>query len=109
MKIKQGDLVAVIAGKEKGKQGKVLRTASSRNGVIVENVAVVTRHVKKTAQAAGSIVKKEGVVDVSNVMLVCPSCSKATRVGYAVPEEGKKYRVCKKCGKAIDQKVTKKK
>ncbi len=102
MSVKKGDLVEVIAGKDKGKQAKVLRAFPSERKVTVEGVAVVKKAQKPTAaNQQGGFVEKEAKIQVSNVMLVCPTCNKPTRVGHKQGElDGKKtaIRVCKKCG-----------
>ena len=99
MNVKKGDQVEVLSGKDKGKRGEVLRALPAEGKVVVEGVAVVKRHTKPTqANQQGGIVEKEAAIDVSNVALVCPSCGKATRVGHDHNAEGKKVRVCKKCG-----------
>ena len=94
--------VVVISGKDKGKQGKILAAMPEDQRVIVQNVNMITAHVKPRKQGEeGGRISKEGSIDESNVMLVCPKCGKATRVGHAY-EGDKKVRVCKKCGKNID-------
>ena len=102
MSVKKGDLVEVIAGKDKGKQGHVLRACPSEGKVVVEGVAVVKKAQRPTAaNQQGGFVEKEAKIQVSNVMLVCPTCNKPTRVGHKQGElDGKKtaVRVCKKCG-----------
>ena len=102
MSVKKEDLVEVISGKDKGKQAKVLRAFPSEGKVIVEGVAVVKKAQRPTAvNQQGGFVEKEAKIQVSNVMLVCPSCNKPTRVGHKQGElNGKKtsVRVCKKCG-----------
>ncbi len=99
MNVKKGDQVEVLSGKDKGARGEVLRALPAEGKVVVEGVAVVKRHTKPTqANQQGGIVEKEAAIDVSNVALVCPSCGKATRVGHDHNAEGKKVRVCKKCG-----------
>ena len=102
MSVKKGDLVEVIAGKDKGKQGHVLRAFPSEGKVVVEGVAVVKKAQRPTAaNQQGGFVEKEAKIQVSNVMLVCPTCNKPTRVGHKQGEfDGKKtaVRVCKKCG-----------
>lgn len=103
MKVKKGDNVAVIAGKDKGKTGKVMRTMKKRNAVVVEKVNVKKRHVKKTTSRAGEIIQFEAPIDASNVKVICPQCKKATRVGYTIPKDGKKRRMCKKCNETMDQ------
>ena len=100
LKIKRGDLVKVIAGKDKDKEGKVISVNKDDNTVIVEGINMVTKHTKPSAQNQnGGIVTKEGPINVSNVMLVVDG--KATRVGFKV-EDGKKVRVAKSTGKVID-------
>ncbi|MBI5411936.1 50S ribosomal protein L24 [Candidatus Peregrinibacteria bacterium] len=107
MKIKANDNVLVIAGKYKGKTGKVLRTYVNRNKVVVEKVNIRTRHVRKTSTRAGERIKTEAPLDVSNLMVICPNCKKAVRVAYSIPENKKKYRVCKKCNESLEQAITK--
>lgn len=99
MHVKKGDKVVVLSGKDKGKQGEILRAKPAEGKVIVEGVAVVKKAVKPTqANQQGGFVEQEAFIDASNVMLVCPSCGKPSRVGHAFNEAGKKVRVCKKCG-----------
>jgi large subunit ribosomal protein L24 len=98
MNVKKGDLVEVISGKDLGKQAKVLRCIPAEGKVVVEGVAVVKKAQRPTqANQQGGIVEQEAAIDVSNVMLVCPKCGKATRVAQGTSTEGK-VRVCKKCG-----------
>jgi large subunit ribosomal protein L24 len=105
-RIKKGDTVEVIAGKDLGERGQVVRVLLKENRVIVGGVNVVKRHQK--ARQAGNqtvpaqIVEKDAPLDMSNVMLVCPSCDKRTRVGYRLREDGHKVRVCKKCNADIE-------
>ena len=107
LNVKSGDLVLVITGKDKGKQGKVLKTSPKTGRIVVEGVNMISRHQKaRKAQEKSQIVKKEGTIDVSNVMIVCPTCGKATRVKHTVNEEGKVVRTCK-CGQALDKKFVK--
>lgn len=105
MKIKQGDNVAVIAGKDKGKTGKVMRVMKKRNAVVIEKVNVKKKHIKKTTTRAGEIIQFEAPINASNVKVICPQCKKAARVGYTIPKDGKKRRVCKKCNESIDKPV----
>ena len=98
MNVKKGDQVEVLSGKDKGKRGEVIVALPSEGKVVVRGVAVVKKAERPTqANQQGGIVEKEAAIDVSNVALVCPTCGKATRVGHA-EEDGKKVRVCKKCG-----------
>ncbi len=102
LNVKKGDTVVVISGKDKGKKGKILVAYPEKNRVVVQNVAMITRHVKPRRQGEpGGRIEKEGAIHVSNVMLVCPKCEKATRVGHKM-EGDKKVRICIKCGKNID-------
>lgn len=106
MNIKKGDTVAVITGKDKGKDGKVLTVTPKNGKVIVEGVNIQKRHTKpRSAQQTGGILEKAGAIDASNVMVLCPKCKKATRVAHAYDESGKKYRACKKCGENLDKSV----
>lgn len=99
MNVKTGDKAVVLSGKDKGKEGLVIRALPAEGKVIVEGVAVVKKAVRPSAQnQQGGFVEKEAAIDVSNVMLVCPKCGKPTRVGHDVNDKGDKVRVCKKCG-----------
>ena len=101
MKIKKDDKVVVLTGKDKGKQGKVLVADPKGGKVVVEGVNVATKHQKPQGQnKEGGIIKIETPLYVSKVQLVCPKCGKGTRVGYKLAD-GKKVRVCKKCGAEI--------
>ena len=107
MTIKTGDNVLVIAGKDKGKTGKVNAVYADKNKVLVDNVNVVSKHQKpKSQQEKGGIFKRPAPVDASNVMVVCPVCGKATRVAHK-DIDGKKVRVCKKCGASLDKEFVK--
>ena len=101
--VKKGDRVKVIAGKDKGKEGEVIRALPEKGRVVVEKVNVVKKAMRPTQQnPQGGISSVEAPINASNVMLVCPSCKAATRIGHRFTDEGKKVRVCKKCGKDID-------
>jgi large subunit ribosomal protein L24 len=118
MKVKKGDLVQILAGKDRGKQGRVIEARPSDGNVIVENLNVVKRHTKPrpirdssrmggTQIAPGGIVEKASPVDISNVMFVCPVCKQPTRVGMKVKEikgETVRVRVCKRegCEQEVD-------
>ena len=98
MKIKKGDTVVVLSGKDKGKQGKVQAVIPSDRKVVVEGVNIVTCHTKPRRQGeTGGIVKREAAIYASKVQVVCPKCSKGTRIAHKI-EGGKKTRVCKHCG-----------
>ena len=97
--IKRDDTVVVLSGKDKGKKGKVLEASPKEGKVIIEGINMVTKHVKPRRQGEpGGIVKAEGPMYASKVMLVCPSCGKPTRLAHKVLEDGTKLRACKKCG-----------
>ncbi len=103
MNIRKDDTVLVLTGKYKGKKGKVLRAMPAEGRVIVVGVNMRKKHQKPTKDMQqGGIVEAEGPIDVSNVMLVCPRCSKPTRLSFKVSGMGK-VRVCQKCGEAIDK------
>ena len=98
MNVKKGDTVVVLSGKDRGKQGKVLGTVPADGKVVVEGINMVTCHVTPRKQGeTGGIVKREAALAACKVQVVCPKCSKATRVAHKI-ENGKKTRVCKKCG-----------
>ncbi|PLX94978.1 MAG: 50S ribosomal protein L24 [Desulfuromonas sp.] len=102
--VKKGDLVQVMAGKEKGKQGKVLRVFLAKDRLTVENLNVVKRHTRPSRQnQEGGIVEKEAPLAASNVMLVCSACNQPSRTGIRVLEDGSKARFCKKCNEVVDK------
>ena len=101
MKIKKGDTVLVIAGKDRGKTGRVLKSLPTEMRISVEGVNMKQKHVRpKRQDEKGQVVKISAGFDASNVKLICPKCGKATRVGYKI-EKGKKSRICKKCKSEI--------
>lgn len=109
VRLKKNDEVIVMAGKDKGKRGKVLETIVSQNRVRIDGVNVVRKHQKSKGTSSRAMVKQQtGEIDfplaisVSNVMLVCPHCSKETRVASAQNEDGTHGRKCRKCGQMID-------
>lgn len=103
--IKKDDKVKIIAGKDKGKIGKVLKVINKNERILVENVNKIKRHVKPNAKnRQGGIVEAEAPIARSNVMLVCSKCLKASRVRNKILENGTKVRTCVKCGEAIDNK-----
>ena len=103
LNVKKGDRVKDIAGKDKGKEGEVIRALPQKGRVVVEKVNMIKKAQRPTqANPQGGIMTMEAPLNASNVMLVCPQCKAATRVGHRFDEAGKKHRVCKKCGKDID-------
>ncbi len=103
MKLKKGDLVKVIAGKEKGKTGKIMKILREKDKVIVEKLNFVKRHQRPTAKVKGGIVEKEGPIHVSNVAYMCNKCDAPVRIGFKVLEDGKKVRICRKCKEILDE------
>ena len=102
MSIKKDDLVVVLSGKDKGKQGKVLEVQPKSGKVVVEKVNLVSRHTKPRKQGdQGGILKKEAPIYACKVQRVCPKCGKPTRAAHKVQADGKKVRICKKCGAEI--------
>ena len=102
MNIKKGDTVRVLSGKDKGKEGQVVRSLPSKQRVVVEKVNMVKKAMRPTQQnPQGGIMSVEAPIHVSNVMVICPECKQPTRVSHRVNEAGKKVRVCKKCGKDL--------
>ncbi|MFA5629653.1 MAG: 50S ribosomal protein L24 [Dehalococcoidales bacterium] len=103
MNIRKNDNVFVIAGKDKGKKGKVRFVFPKKGRVIVEGVNFIKRHARPTGQARqAGIIEREESIDVSNVMLLCGKCNKPVRVGYKETEDGKKVRYCRSCQEVID-------
>lgn len=97
MKLKKGDNVLIISGKDKGKTGKILKSFPKKGQVLVEGANIKKKHVKpKREGEKGQLIKVSAALDVSNAKFICPKCGKATRVGYKI-NNGKKLRICKKC------------
>jgi len=113
LSIKKGDTVMVIAGKDKGKSGKILKVLPSKGRVYVEGVNIVAKSKKpRSAQDKGGIIKMEAAIDASNVMIVCPTCKEVVRVRKQDAASGsvvKRVRVCAKCGASLDEKKSVKK
>ncbi len=102
--VKKDDMVMIIAGKEKGKTGKVLRVFPEKERVLVESLNMVKRHSRPTrANQEGGIIEKEAPLDASNVQLLCVACSKPSRTGVRILEDGSKARFCKKCNEIVDK------
>jgi large subunit ribosomal protein L24 len=103
-KIRRDDNVMIIAGKDRGKTGKVNRVLPEKQRVVVAGINIATKHVKnRPGVRQAGIIHVEAPLQVSNVMLVCPNCNKPTRVGFAFEEDGSKARVCKHCNQIIDK------
>ena len=101
-RIKTGDTVMIITGRDRGNTGKVLAYSHKENKVIVEGQNFVTKHIKPRRQGeAGGIVKAEAALYASKVMPICPNCNAPTRVGFTVNDDGTKVRVCRHCGETF--------
>ena len=103
--VRRNDLVVVIAGKDRGKRGRVLRVLPERNRLIVEGVNIVKRHTRPNParNIKGGIVEREASLHASNVQVVCPECGEPTRIGRRILEDGRKVRVCRKCHGVVDK------
>jgi len=102
--VRKGDTVAVITGRERGKRGKVLRVSPEKGRVLVEHVNMVKKHQLPTQKLRqGGIIEREGAMALSNVLLVCSRCDKASRTGIKLLADGRKVRMCKRCGEAVDK------
>jgi large subunit ribosomal protein L24 len=103
-RLKNGDVVTVIAGKEVGKSGKILKLLPKKHRVVIEKINMIKRHTKPTAQLRqGGIIEREGSIHISNVMILCSKCAAPVRIGSRVLEDGTKMRVCRKCGEILDK------
>lgn len=102
-KLKKGDTVAVIAGKDRGKRGKIIQVFKSRERVLVEKVNVVKRHLRQGPQGGGGIIEKEAPVHISDVSYLCKKCDAPVRIAMKILDDGKKVRACRKCGEILDK------
>ena len=104
MHVKKNDMVQVLAGKDKGKTGNVLRVFAETDRIVVAELNKIKKHSKPSqANPEGGIIEKEAALSVSNVMLVCPACAKPSRTGARALEDGSKARFCKKCNEIVDK------
>jgi large subunit ribosomal protein L24 len=104
LSVKKNDTVLVIAGREKGKKGRVLSVYSSKGRLLIEKINMIRKHMKPTRKyAQGGIIEKEAPLHISNIMLICPKCNKPTRIGNTHLQDGRKVRMCKKCGEVMDE------
>ncbi len=102
--VRKDDIVKVVAGKDRGKQGKVLRVFPKEGRLTVERVNMIKRHTRPTRQTQqGGIIEREGKLHISNVMLLCSRCSRGVRVGHRFLEDGKKVRICRTCSEVLDK------
>jgi large subunit ribosomal protein L24 len=103
--IRKNDNVVVVAGKDRGKRGRVLQVVPDKNRVVVEGVNFIKKHTRPNPQAniKGGIVEREASLHASNVQIVCPECGTPTRIGRQLLGDGRKVRVCRKCDGAVDK------
>jgi large subunit ribosomal protein L24 len=102
--IRKDDFVEVITGRDKGKRGKVLRVHRDEGRLVVEKVHMIKRHTRPSRLTQqGGIIEREGKIHMSNVMVVCTRCDRPVRVGKKILENGKKVRICRKCGDVVGQ------
>ena len=102
MKVVKNDTVRVVTGNDRGKTGKVLKVFPKKERVIVEGIRFIKRHTKKSQKnPQGGIIEKEASIHVSNIKVICPKCQKSTRLGRKVLSDGKRIRMCKKCGEML--------
>lgn len=103
LKLRKNDNVMIIAGKEKGNTGKILKVLSEKDRAIIERLNLVKRHTKpRGPQQPGGILEKEASIHISNLMLMCDRCNAPIRFGHKVLGDGKKVRICRRCGETID-------
>ncbi len=105
LSVRKNDEVQVIAGRDRGKRGRVLRVLPDKGRVVVEGVNVIKRHTKPNPQKQikGGVVEREAPLHASNVQILCPECSKATRIGRRILGDGRKVRICRKCEGVVDK------
>jgi large subunit ribosomal protein L24 len=104
VKIRRGDTVTVLTGKERGKRGKVLRVMPDASRVLVEHVNMIKKHQRPTQKLRqGGIIEREGPIHLSNVQVVCGHCDRPSRTGVKILDDGRKIRVCRRCGESIDK------
>jgi large subunit ribosomal protein L24 len=103
--IRKNDNVIVVAGRDRGKRGRVLRVIPAKGRLVVEGVGMIKRHTRPNPQknVKGGIVEREAAVAVANVQLVCPECGVATRIGKQILEDGRRVRICRKCKGVVDK------
>ena len=103
--IRKNDNVVVTTGKDRGKRGRVVRLVPEKNRLVVEGVNIIKRHTRPNPQknVKGGVVEREAPLHASNVQIVCPECSKPTRIGKKILDDGRKVRVCRKCEGVLDK------
>ncbi len=100
--LKKGDMVKVLAGKDKGKTGKILKAIPEKQKVLVEKINLIKKHKRPDQKGGGGVVEKEAAMDVSKLGIICGKCKETTRVKNRILDDGKKIRICSKCNEVID-------
>lgn len=108
MKILKGDTVKILIGKDKGREGLVVKSIPKKDKVVVKGLNLYKKHIKPTQGKAGSIIEKERSITTSKVAVICPSCKKTIRVAYLIDKSGEKSRICRKCKSVLSTPVVKK-
>jgi large subunit ribosomal protein L24 len=108
MKILKGDKVKILIGKDKNREGEIIRSIPKSSKVVVKGINLYKKHIKPTQSQKGSIIEKERSMNICKVALICPECHKPTRVGYQIDKSGDKSRICKKCKAVINSALIKK-
>jgi len=108
MKILKGDTVKVLIGKDKGREGLVVKAMPKKDKVVVQGLNLFKKHIKPSQGKPGSIIEKERSLTVSKLAVICPSCKKAIRVAYQIDKSGEKSRICRKCKSILNSPVVKK-
>ena len=108
MKILKGDKVKVLIGKDKGREGEVVKAMPKVGKIVIKGLNIFKKHIKPSQGRPGSIIEKERSMTVSKVALICPSCKKTVRVAYLIDKSGEKTRICRKCKAALNNPVVKK-
>ena len=101
-KLKKGDMVKVLAGKDKGKTGKVLTVIPEKNKIVIEKVNLIKKHKRPDQKSKGGVVEKEGAIHISKVGLICNKCNAAVRIKSKTLDDGKKIRICSKCNDVMN-------
>jgi large subunit ribosomal protein L24 len=102
--VRRGDNVGVIAGRERGKRGKVLRVLPEKGRILVEHLNMIKKHQRPTQKLRqGGIIEREGPLALSNVLVICPRCDKPSRTGTKILTDGRKVRSCRRCGESVDR------
>lgn len=108
MKILKGDKVKVLIGKDKGREGEVVKAMPKKDKIVIKGLNIFKKHVKPSQGRPGSIIEKERAMTVSKVALICPNCKKTVRVAYSIDKSGEKSRICRKCKSILTTPVVKK-